>query len=345
MKRPHIKWRPDPFGRDAEDPLSIPLRGWWQVVKRVWIKSSRDNFSVVAAGCAFFALFAVFPGLYALLSLYSLVFEVAHIEQHFEALAWVLPRQGYDIVMTEIARFAQASTPTLGWSLLISLVLAFWSASSGVQAMLAALNVAYEEEERRSFFHYYLNAFAFTLAGILGGLFVLLAIVYLPLVFAFAGAPDLFETLARVLRWPLLAVIVLVLLAILYRVGPCRRSAKWRWISVGSLFATSVWMVASALFSLYVSYVANYDRLYGSVGAVIILLFWLYLSFYIVLIGAGINAELELQTAEDTTVGSPKPMGKRGAYVADHVAGGPRDTLTTRQTWSETQEPTPSSSV
>jgi membrane protein len=191
--------------------------------------------------------------------------------------------------------------------------------------------VAYEEEERRSFFHYYLNAFAFTFAGILGGLVVLLAIVYLPLVFASAGAPNLFETFASVLRWPLLALIVLLLLAILYRVGPCRRSAKWRWISVGSLFATSVWMGASALFSLYVAYVANYDRLYGSVGAVIILLFWLYLSFYIVLIGAGINAELELQTAEDTTVGAPKPMGRRGAYVADHVAGGPRDAVVTRQ--------------
>ncbi len=314
-----MRWKPDPFGRDATDPLSIPLRGWWQVVKRVWIKSSRDNFSVVAAGCAFFALFAVFPALYALLA---------------------------KLMISSWPRSPGLHKPRLRlWSLFISLVLAFWSASSGVQAMLAALNVAYEEEERRGFVQYYLHAFAFTLAGILGGLVVLLAIVYLPLVFASAGAPDLFETLARVLRWPLLALIVIVLLAVLYRVGPCRRSAKWRWISVGSLFATSVWMAASALFSLYVSYVANYDRLYGSVGAVIIMLFWLYLSFYIVLIGAGINAELELQTAEDTTVGAPKPMGRRGAYVADHVAGGPRDKLTTRQTWGESQEPTRPSNV
>jgi membrane protein len=124
---------------------------------------------------------------------------------------------------------------------------------------------------------------------------------------------------------------VLFLLALLYRVGPCRRSAKWRWVSAGSLFATIVWLGASALFSLYVSYVANYDRLYGSLGAVIILLFWLYLSFYIVLIGAGINAELELQTAEATTVGAPKPIGDRGAFVADHVAGGPHEAVPTRR--------------
>ena len=326
-----MRRKPDPFGRDAVGPFNIPFRGWWQVSKRVFIKSFRDNFSVVAAGCAFFALFAVFPVLSALLSLYSLVSEPSHVEQQFQMLSLLLPPQAYDVVIAQIHRLEEASNPTLGWSLFISLTLALWSASSGVQAMLMALNVAYEEKERRGFVQYYLSVFAVTVAGILGGLVVLLALVYLPLFFASVGASDLFESLAKILRWPLLAVMVLFLLALLYRVGPCRRSAKWRWVSVGSLFATGVWLCASALFSLYVSHVANYDRFYGSLGAVVILLFWLYLTFYIVLVGAGINAELELQTAEDTTIGAPKPIGHRGAFVADHVAGGPHDALLRRR--------------
>jgi uncharacterized BrkB/YihY/UPF0761 family membrane protein len=174
----------DPFGRDAVRPLDIPVRGWWQVAERVLSESSRDNLSVVAAGCAFYALFAIFPALSALISLYGLVAD-----------------------------------------------------------------------------------------------------------------PAIF--------------------------GPCRENAKWRWVSVGSLFATAVWLLASAGFSFYVSHFANYDKTYGSLGAVVIFLFWLYISFYIILLGAEINAELELQTAVDTTTGKPKPMGKRGAFVADHVAGGP----------------------
>ena len=153
---------------------------------------------------------------------------------------------------------------------------------------------------------------------------MLIAFVYVPLLFAYAGFSSAFESLVRLLRWPVLALLVLVSLTLLYRYGPCRRSAKWRWVIVGALFATVFWLIASAGFSYYVSHFANYDRIYGSLGAVIVLLFWLYLSFYIVLIGAEINAQLELQTAQDTTRGRARPMGKRGAFVADHVASGTR---------------------
>ena len=238
-------------------------------------------------------------------------------------LGSVLPAQAYDVVIEQIHRISAASGGTLGWGLALSLGLALWSANAGTQAMMAALNIAYEEPERRSLFRYYLNAFTFTIIGILGGVVVLLAILYVPILFAFAGYSHAFEVVVRVARWPFLGLFVLFLLALLYRYGPCRRSAKWHWVSVGSLFAMVVWLIASAAFSLYVSNFATYDRVYGSLGAVIILLFWLYISFYIVLVGAEINAELELQTAKDTTEGTPRPMGKRGAFVADHVAGGP----------------------
>jgi membrane protein len=244
------------------------------------------------------------------------------VEQQFGMLGSVLPAQAYDIVIDQIHRISAASGQTLGWSLAVSLGLALWSANAGTQAMLAALNIAYEEPERRSLFQYYLNAFTFTIIGILGGVVMLLVILYVPILFAFTGYSHDFELVVAVVRWPFLALFVFSMLALLYRYGPCRRSAKWQWVSVGSLFAMAVWLIASAAFSLYVSNFAHYDRFYGSLGAVIILLFWFYISFYIVLLGAEINAELELQTAKDTTSGKPRAMGERGAFVADHVAGG-----------------------
>ncbi len=315
---------PDPYGRDARRPYHIPLKGWWQVAQRVWTESGRDNLSVVAAGCAFYALFAIFPALSALISLYGLTASPSNVESQFGMLADVLPGQAYDMVIEQIRRIAAASGGSLGWSLVVSLGLAFWSANAGTQALFAALNIAYEEPERRNLLQFYLSAFTFTLVGILGGVVMLLAIVYVPTLFAYAGFSHAFELVVRVARWPFLALLVLSLLALLYRYGPCRRAAKWHWVSMGSLFATAVWLLASAGFSLYVANFAHYDRTYGSLGAVIILLFWLYISFYIVLLGAEINAELELQTAQDTTVGKPKRAGERGAFVADHVAGGPK---------------------
>jgi membrane protein len=226
------------------------------------------------------------------------------------------------MVIEQIRHLAHTSNNTLGWGFILSIGLALWSVSNLTQAMFAALNIAYEEPEKRSLLRFYLSAFAFALLGILSGVFMLLAIVYVPILFAYAGYSHAFELTVRVARWPLLALIVLLFLSLLYRYGPCRRSAKWRWVTVGSIFATIMWLIASAGFSFYVSNFAHYDRTYGSLGAVIVLLFWLYISFYIVLLGAEINAELELQTAQDTTRGKSRPIGKRGAFVADNVAGG-----------------------
>jgi membrane protein len=314
--------KPDPYGREATRPYLIPLKGWWQVAQRVWRESSRDNLSVVSAGCAFYALFAVFPALSALIALYGLTADPATVELQFGMLKSVLPEQAYQIVIEQIRRLAETSSQSLGWGFAVSVFIALWSVSNLTQAMFAALNIAYEEPERRSIIRYYLSAFTFAVLGILSGVLMLLAIVYVPILFAYAGYSEGFELVVRVARWPLLALVVLLFLALLYRYGPCRRSAKWRWVTVGSVFATALWLAASAGFSFYVSHFANYDRTYGSLGAVIVLLFWLYLSFYIVLLGAEINAELELQTAKDTTRGAPKPMGQRGAFVADHVAHG-----------------------
>jgi membrane protein len=293
---------PNPFDRDAHRPLHIVLREWWQVAQRVMEESARDNLSVVAAGCAFYALFAIFPALWALISIYGLTANPANIEQHFALLSTVLPTEAYNMVIEQVRRIVATSEPSLGWGLFASVALALWSLNAGTQALFSALNIAYEESEQRSLFQFYLSAFAFTLLGLLAGVIGLFAIVYVPILFVAVGFGSIFEVLVGVGRWPFLALLSLLLLALLYRFGPCRRPAGWRWISVGSLVATVVWLGASAAFSLYVSHFANYDRIYGSFGAMIILLFWLYLSFYIVLLGAEINAELELHAAKDATL-------------------------------------------
>jgi len=312
---------PDPYGRDAAHPLDIPLKGWLQVVHRVWIESIRDNLSVLAAGCAFFALFALFPALSALFLLYGLTVDPAAIEPQFGVLALVLPPQAYQMIVQETKVIAETSGNVFSWSLAFSLGLALWSAAALVQTVFSALNITYKERERRGWLRFYVSAFVFAVAGVLGGLVALVAIVYLPIAFAYAGHSTDFQYFVSLVRWPLLALMFFLVVACLYRYGPSRRSAKWRWVIAGSVFATIVWLAVSVGFSFYVSNFANYDKLYGSLGAVIVLLFWLYLAFYIVLLGAEINAELELQTARDTTDGKPQPLGERGAFVADHVAG------------------------
>ncbi len=179
--------KPDPYGREATRPHHIPLKGWWQVAQRVWSESARDNLSVVAAGCAFYALFAVFPALSALIALYGLTADPATVDVQFGMLSSVLPQQAYEIVIEQIGRLAETSSQSLGWGLAVSLGIALWSVSNLTQAMFAALNIAYEEPERRSLLRFYLSAFTFAILGILSGVLMLLAIVYVPILFAYAG--------------------------------------------------------------------------------------------------------------------------------------------------------------
>jgi membrane protein len=279
--------------REAAQSHIIPPREWWGIAKDVVMCVGRDHLSVVAAGCAYYALFAIFPALTASISLYGLTADAATVERQFGVLKTVLPPQAYTIVIDQIRRIAETSGQTLGWSFGASLLIALWSANLGTQAMFSALNIAYGEPERRSILHFYLSAIGYTFIAILGGVGMLFAIVYVPNLFDDTGHTEAFETLVVYLRWPVFFLVTLFLLALVYRFGPSRKDPKWRWITPGSVFATTVWLLASLGFSYYVSNFANYDRMYGSLGAVIILLFWLYISFYIVLLGAEINAAIE----------------------------------------------------
>jgi membrane protein len=299
--------KPDKRAPGSLRLYQIPLKGWWQIAQNVVRKIGRDNLSVVSAGCAFYALFAIFPALTAAISLFGLTTDPATVERQFGALAAVLPPQAYEIVIDQIRRIAQTSGQALGSGLVVSLVIALWSANLGTQAMFSALNIAYGAPERRSILRFYASAIGYTIIGILALVVMLLAIVYVPILFDDAGHIEAYETIVRATRWPAIALLALLFLAFIYHYGPSRGDAKWRWITVGSVFATLLWLLGSVGFSYYVSNFANYDRMYGSLGAVIILLFWLYLSFYIILLGAEINAELELHTAQNM------PRGQRGA--------------------------------
>ena len=299
-----------PAARVTTRHYHIPIKGTWEIAKRVGSKIVTDNLQVVTAGCAFYALFAIFPALWASISLFGLVTNEATVEKEFGFLAEVLPSQAYDIVIDQIRRIASTSDKALGWSFGLGLAIALWSANLGTQAMFYALKIAYGKSGQGSMLVFYLSAFACTIVGILGVVVMLFAIVYVPILFADAGQASAYEAIVKFARWPFLALLVLSLLALIYRYGPGHSGAEWKWVSVGAVFATTIWLLASIGFSYYVSHFsANYDRMYGSLGAVIVLLLWLYLSFFIVLVGAEINAVLEAGTADNTALAERKPAG------------------------------------
>jgi len=287
---------------------------------RVWREARSDNLSMAAGSCAFYALLALFPALSVLISLYGLLFDPSTVEGQLAALRDVLPAATYQMIVGRIHDLASAGPTRLGWRLLLSFLFAFWTATAGTKAMMMALNVTYEEREKRGFIRYTLTAMAFTLAGIVAISLALSIIVGLPAVLSFSWLGPLANLAVSLVSWCLLLGFLMLGLALLYRYAPSRREAKWRWITPGSLLVAVLWLAASILFSFYVANFASYDVTYGSLGAVVVALMWLFISAYVVLLGAELNAELELQTAHDTTDGPGRPMGERGAFVADHVA-------------------------
>ena len=275
---------------------------------------------MLAASCAFYGLLALFPAISVLISLYGLAFDPAAIERQVEVVRDVLPAEAYELVAQRLHDLASKPAEALSCGLVVGVLIALWSASAGTKALMTALNVTYEEQEKRGLIRYNLTALFFTLCGVIGVSIALTLIVGLPVllqleVFALAG-----RIAARLVTYGLLVMFTILGLALLYRYAPSRREADWRWITPGSMLVAVLWLVASALFSACVSNFASYDATYGSLGAVVVVLIWFYISAFVVMLGAKLNAELELQTKHDTTKGPERPMGERGAFVADHVA-------------------------
>jgi membrane protein len=304
-------------GREAESPQQIPVRGWLDVVKRAWTQSQDNNTSVVAGGVTYAVLVALFPGLAALVSIYGLVFDRSQLEQQMAAVTGLLPEQSRALIAAQLHQLVTAPNSALGIGLVVSVLIALWSASRGMASLIAALNIAYEQKETRGFFKLLLIALGLTLAMIIAGIVAIVLVAALPVAVKAAGVSFFAKWLALILEWPLLAVLLLFGLAALYRYGPDRREAKWRWVSPGAIFAMVTWIVGSILFSAYVSHFNSYNATYGSLGAVVVLLTWLYLTAYVVMFGAEINAQAERQTRRDSTGGSPRPMGQREAWAAD----------------------------
>ena len=307
-------------GKDARTPTEIPARGWKEVLTRVYAEISDDRILAVAAGVTFYALLAIFPAIVALVSLYGLTADLSTLNDHLASFAGVVPGGALDIIRDQVTRIVTKGDGSLGFAFLFGLGAALWSANAGVKALFDALNVVYDEHEKRSFIRLNLISLTFTAGAILFLLFAFNAVVVLPIALDFVGLGDRAETLLSLGRWPLLLCAVLLGLTLLYRFGPSRARPKWRWAAPGSLVAAIIWIAASAGFSWYAANMATYNETYGSLGAVIGFMTWIWISVIVVLLGGELNAEMEHQTAEDTTTGAPRPMGQRGAQMADTVA-------------------------
>jgi membrane protein len=310
-------------GRGATHPFQIPWRGWRDIIWRTYKEMQSDRLLSIAGGVSFFALLAIFPAITALVSAYGMFFNPATITNNLNFAGDVVPGNVLSIVQEQATRIAANSNRTLSVGLIVGILVSLWSAMSGIKAMIDALNVIYEQQDSRSFFKLNLVALMFTLIGYAAFLLAAAAVLFVPLMFSFIGLESVTATVARFVRWPALCLILLIGLALLYRYGPDRRTARWQWVSVGSVFAAVTWIAASYLFSWYLASFANYNATYGSLGAVIGLMMWLWISTIVVLLGAELNAEIEHQTARDSTTGQEKPLGARGAVMADTVGAGP----------------------
>ncbi len=311
---------PDALGRNAHRPAHIPWRGWRQVLRRTLREVSSDQVSLIASGCAFWATLSLFPAISMVVSLYGLVFDPQTVEPQLDNIRRLLPGPAFALIAERVRTLVSHPSATLGVSLLISTAVALWSASTGTKSLLSALNLAYGEKEQRGFLRFQAIGLLMTLGAILGGILGLASLVLLPAVISFLGLSAHAKGLLRFGSLGMLILFVLMALSVLYRFGPSRRVARWHWITPGSAVATVLWLIASVVFSYYVQHVASYDATYGPLGAVAGIMMWFWVTVYAVLLGAELNAELELQTAQDTTEGGPRPMGERGAFVADHVA-------------------------
>jgi membrane protein len=306
-------------GRHATHPLQIPGAGWKDIFWRTYAEMQSDRLLSIAGGVAFFVLLAIFPAITALVSAYGLFFNASTITHNISLLDDVVPVNVLSIVTEQANRIAANSGRALSLGIIVGILVSVWSAMSGAKAMIDALNVIYEQKEARSFIKLNVVALAFTLAGFAAFLLVIAAVVVMPLVLSPLGLDGAAEMLTRIVRWPALFVLLLIGLSLLFRYGPDRRAARWQWVSVGSVFAAVTWIGASYLFSWYLARFANYNATYGSLGAVIGLMMWLWISTIVVLVGAELNSEIEHQTACDSTVGEDKPLGARGAVMADTV--------------------------
>ena len=304
-------------GADATAPHDIPPRGWFEILKRTAKKFSENELMSEAAGVTFFALLSLFPAITAMVSIFGLFADPATIRNHLVDVSGIIPSGGMQIIEDQVTRLTQTPSTGLSVGATVGVLTALWSANQGSKAMISALNDVYGERESRGFVRLTATSLAFTVGGVIGLLLALGAILVLPLAFDFFGLGGAYALAVTIVRWPIIASAVIGALALLYRFGPSRNLAKWRWVTWGSAIGAIGWLALSFGFSWYVQHFGSYNKTYGSLGAIVGFMTWIWLSSTMFLLGAQVNAEMETQTNRDSTVGPEKRIGTRGAAPAD----------------------------
>lgn len=305
-------------GRFADKPPEIPPAGWKDILLRVYNGISEDRILENAAGVTFYALLALFPAIAALVSIYGLFADPSTIASHLNAIAGFAPGGAIEVIRDQLTRLAAQGSTTLGISFLIGLVVSLWSANSGMKALFDALNAVYEEREKRTFIKLNAVSLCMTIGAIAFLLTALVCVVALPVVLNYVPLPEI-GLILKLARWPVLLVLIAFALTLIYRYGPSRTEPRWQWVTWGSAFAAIAWIAASALFSWYAANFGSFNKTYGSLGAIIGFMIWMWLSIIVVLLGGKLNAEIEHQTARQSTTGARQPLGRRGAKMAETI--------------------------
>jgi membrane protein len=287
--------KPGVLPQEAASPADIPPKGWWLIIKRTAVQASENDLLSQAAAVTFYGLLGIFPAVTAMVSLYGLLADPQAIADHLDALSGIIPGGGMDIIEDQVKHLVDSPPAKLGVGALIGLATAIWSANQGSKAFFSALNVVYGEKERRSFIVLTAQSLAFTVGAMIFILLALLAVIGIPIILSFIGLTSDTTELLALTRWPLILVVTVFFLACLYRFGPSRAKPKWRWVTWGSVLSALAWVGLSAGFSWYVEHFGNYNKTYGSLGAAIGFMTWIWLSTTVMLIGAQLNAETEAQ--------------------------------------------------
>ncbi len=309
-------------GREASKPTKIPRSGWRDVLIRVKNQISEDTLSLVAAGVSFYAFLSIFPAITALLSIYGMLADPSQVAQQIGSLSGTVPPSALQIIQKQMSSIAQGSGSALSISLIVSILIAIYSASKGMSALITSLNIAYDEDEKRGFIKLKFVTLLFTFGAVCFVL-IMLGVIGLPSYLQHTGLPTWLNTVIRVVRWIIMLVLMAVALAVVFAFAPSRDRPRMQWVSPGAILATVVWLIASIGFSFYITNFGSYNKTYGSAAAIVILMMWFWISVYVILIGAELNAELEAQTRRDSTHGESAPLGEREASAADEVKESP----------------------
>jgi len=306
---------------DARKPKELNLKDWWRISKRIIKQIKTDHIIIVAPGVAFFLFLAVFPAILALVSLYGLIFDPEQVQDQLSQLTVLLPADAGELIIGALSKISGQPDPQLEWEVIITLLISLWTANLGTKALFRGINITYEEKSNRNFFQLNGLSLLFTISGILVGIISLAFIVGFPVLIRHLDVPPFINNLITFGRWVFLGILIIIFIAMIYKFAPERRNARFRWVTWGSAIATLLWLGASWAFSFYVDNFGNFDKKYGAVASVVILMLWFLITGFLILLGAEINSEMEYQTKKDTTIGKNRPLGERDAFHADHYAG------------------------